>query len=88
MNIDTLKIIKACNEYSNQDVTLSTRSKFADIDAMEYSFEWVDEGLYHDIKYVIAAWEVEKFCKDTTLDEVLIGKFKFEYERRFGEEVI
>ena len=83
MKIDILKIITKCSDFSGQEVVLNSSEKSGII---TFTFEWNELEELHNIEYTIADWEIEKFCPDT-LDDVLIGKFKFEYESRFMQGV-
>ena len=79
MKIDILNIITKCSDFSKQDIVLNSSEKNGII---TFTFEWNESEELHNIEYIIAKWEIEKFCPDT-LDDVLIGKFKFEYQNRF-----
>ena len=79
MKIDILNIITKCSDFSGQEVVLNSSEQNGII---TFTFEWYElEGL-HTITYTLADWEIEKFCPDM-LDDVLIGKFTFEYQNRF-----
>tara|TARA_R100001594_G_C4045837_1_gene264111 strand:- start:1931 stop:2185 length:255 start_codon:yes stop_codon:yes gene_type:complete len=80
MRIDILKIITKCGDFSGQEVVLNSSEKSGII---TFTFEWNELEELHNIELNFSVWDIETFFPDT-LDDVLIGKFKFEYESRFN----
>lgn len=84
MKFNLVKIINECNEISGKSVLFSLHING---DLFEFNFSWfddedcefIDDTPENNISYTLAKFEIEKFVSD--IDEVLIGKFKFEFER-------
>lgn len=87
MSFDLVKIITECNEISGKVVLFSF---YLNGDLFEFNFSWFDDGDCefieempdNNISYALAKFEIEKFVDN--IDDVLIGKFKFEFERCFS----